>query len=66
MIEPLETRRLFHSFTLSHGLLKLITHPDPETVGLRILGQNAGNDTLIAVGGNDTLVGGPGDDKVTA
>src|SRR5689334_9867580 len=40
MLEPLETRRLYHSFTLVNGLLKLVTHPDSETIGLRIVGAN--------------------------
>ena len=41
MIETLEARRLFHTFTLdANGLLTLITHPDSETIGLRVLGPN--------------------------
>ncbi len=41
MFESLEQRRLFHTFTLDkNGLLTLVTHPDSETIGLRILGQN--------------------------
>jgi Ca2+-binding RTX toxin-like protein len=40
MIESLEPRRLLHSFTLTNGLLKMVTHPSDETIGLRKLGDN--------------------------